>query len=80
MCHTFEVIVYTYNISRLLSNNSSEDVELPVRVKNLRCSCGFMLKMVDKKLLGLNIMQLLASSFASLRYNKHKSRSLQNTL
>ena len=32
---------YTCNHLRLLSQNSFEDVELPLQVKNLRCSHGF---------------------------------------
>ena len=36
-----EIIGHTCKHPRLLSQNNSEDVELPVRVENRRCSRGF---------------------------------------
>ena len=39
MLQTLQVTGYTCNKLRLLSQNILEDVELPVRVENRRCSC-----------------------------------------
>ena len=46
---------YVCNRFRLLSQNSFEDVELPVRVENRRCSHGF-----KRKLLGTSFLSCIS--------------------
>ena len=41
MLQILEITEYTYNHLQLFPHNSSGDVELPLRVKNRRCSRGF---------------------------------------
>ena len=57
MLQTLEITGYTCNCLRLLSQNSFEDIELPVRVENCRCKCGLS-KLTDKH--GLKFVQFLS--------------------
>ena len=46
MLQTLEVTGYMFNKLRRLSQNSSRDVELPVRLKDRRCSHGSIVVVV----------------------------------